>query len=182
MTASIDAAGASLTAVRAELARTPAVSVGLTADAGAGGESGRVRLQLRPEPYHDALVATQQARPCPSLATLLCVLTLQGQLQHICSEGGSADGAAQLLAHFDADPRPPASLVAVQELMTELAAARGALAAAQQGLGALSLHFGEGAAGAAGEGDVMKILAAFSAQFTAAQRQVQHLASGFTFL
>ena len=63
--ASVEAAGASLATVRAELARTPpAVAVDLAADTGAGGDSGRVRLQLRAEPFHEALVATQQARPC----------------------------------------------------------------------------------------------------------------------
>lgn len=70
----------------------------------------------------------------------------------------------------------------MQELAAELAAARGALAAAQQGLGALLLRFGEGAAGAAGDSELWQTLRDFSALFTAAQRQVQHLDSGFTFL
>lgn len=59
-------AGAALAAVRAELAHTPpAVALELAAvDGGRGG--GRVQLRLRPEPFHEALAATQQARPCPT--------------------------------------------------------------------------------------------------------------------
>ena len=65
MAETVDAASAALAAVRAELARAPpAVAVELEANGGVGG---RVRLRLRLEPFHEALAATEQARPCPFL-------------------------------------------------------------------------------------------------------------------
>ena len=79
----------------------------------------------------------------------------------------------------------PRALSLVQELATELAATRGALAAAQQGLAALLLRFGESTAGAAGEGELWRTLAEFSALFTTAQRLVQPRTASkqwFTFL
>ncbi|KAK9832732.1 hypothetical protein WJX81_005524 [Elliptochloris bilobata] len=57
----VEAAGAALAAVRAELARTPpAVAVELALEGSSRGTWLRARLRLRPEPFHEALVATQQ--------------------------------------------------------------------------------------------------------------------------
>jgi hypothetical protein len=148
---------------------------------GRGGSAGRgagcrVRVQLRPEPFHEALVATQRVRSLGGPHRVPMAVARRW-VAGTCSAAALLPHPASHLAQETARPGPGSSpapeLMRPQELGAELAAARRALADAQRGFAALVARFGDSAAALASDADFWRELAPFVARFTAAQRQAR---------